>query len=102
MLFETLKTKCASFAYNNGLTEWGVLATITNVENVINGGKFQRSVTIIKELKDKVWEEIMRTDIRNVKVLCEAFPTVVPDFIKNGNYSIEYTDKGWKLINTSN
>ncbi len=105
MKYETLKTNVAYYIYNQGQrdtnVDWNEIAIKVNLRSMIQEGKRTKTVELIKELKDKVWDAIMLIDIRCIKTLVEIAPKAVPAWIKSGNYYLDMTDEGWEVIKSS-
>jgi hypothetical protein len=98
MKYETLKKSVASYVYNDDNSiEWAAIATRLNLTTMINEGKRVRTIELIKQIKDKVWDAIMQVDIRCIKTLIEIAPSAIPAWIKQGNYYFDLTDNGWEL-----
>jgi hypothetical protein len=98
-MFDTLKTKCARHFYNDvfarGRYETAALESLRIMKETMKLNNFRE---VLDSVRNKGYDAIMRTDIRNVKALAESFPAIVPSWVKAGNYSPELTDNGWELI----
>ena len=73
-------------------------AMIIRVVDYLETGKKIPQRKFMANLEDELVLVIERTDIRNLKPLIELCPESVPVWIKNGNYSLDLTDKGWAFL----
>ena len=52
----------------------------------------------VKQVEDDCVAAVERTDLRNLKPLISLCPQSVPQWIKNNNYTLDLTDKGWTFF----
>lgn len=107
MTFENLKQRCVqefcsknTRDYNgqvNGSRQPALMAFALINEFKITG-EWKKTRAFAKEIEDNCVKAIMNTDIRNIKPLIDLCPDSFPKWVKNGNYTVELTDKGWEFI----
>lgn len=80
--------------FSNGL--FALIATQQMIKH-----EFKGTQKMIKEIEDKCVDAILRTDIRAMNDLIEVCPKSFPAYVRNNNYLLEYTDKGYVFFNKS-
>ncbi len=104
MKWEAIKLKCAK-NIKAEILETTTLAGQTAIyalKKMQDTGKMNKGYSIPKELAQKAYEEVMSWDIRNADGLADAFPKLVPLFLKSGNYSTELNGDGWEVFEKAN
>lgn len=104
--FDKLKENCVrEFCTNNTRMSGSISAAsmagemaVARLIDLKENGKPKAVRQLVKEIEDDCVLTIERTDIRNLKPLIDLCPKVVPEWIKSGNYAIDFNGEKWMLI----
>lgn len=107
--FEKLKENCVrEFCSKNTRNNHGSIGCVNSNANsnlaiaqlveFKNTGKFKNPHKLIKEVEDDCVSVIERVDIRNLTPLIQLCPDSVPNWIKNGNFTLDFDADGWTFF----